>query len=310
MDISEIHTDIALRSRRQSAHAKLGSVTRMLLLTILVSSLPAALASCGKVEPKAVDVGLLSTDVHVAIGQHNLVLPFIALEDYAYRKQSFSLDRKRDSEHALDALNQLLIDSADPKKPLVLDGLSVVVGTYGWDGDGRQKQVCTMLTREWARSVCDNPWAAIQQALPANRFRLVDLHRLQVGGPQGPASCRDGGKARPLPKKPKEAVMVCEAPVYGGENDKFHLAVIRIDGNLGALWIVWRYGQEGETAEEMTEREGKAIVAFVHYAVGKSEDFPKLHADMCGLRRPGSSDHPHGADCRRAAQPSLGRHNN
>ena len=91
--------------------------------------------------------------------------------------------------------------------------------------------------------------------------------------------------------------MVCEALVYGGDKDEFHYAVVRIDGELAALWIVWRNGQNGETAEGMTQREGQAILAFVHYALGKQESFPALHGIMCSLRRPGSRDDPSGADC-------------
>lgn len=134
------------------------------------------------------------SDIHVSIGENTLVLPFIALDDYAYRKQSFSLDRKGDSERAQNAVEQFLHESKDSQNPLVLDGLAVVVRTYGWTGeDLRSRKMCPMLTREWARSVCDNPWAAIQQALPVNRFRLVDLNRLKIGGPRSPASCRDDG---------------------------------------------------------------------------------------------------------------------
>ena len=279
---------------------------RALLLSILLSSLPAVLTSCGSDEHSAVDVGLLSTDIHISIAQNTLVLPFIALDDYAYRKQSFSLNRKGDSERALGTQNQFLHDTADPKKPLSLDGISLV---FHWvDGDARPQQVCSLLTREWARSLCGNPWAAIRQALPVNRFRLVDLRRLQIEDPRSPVNCRDDGKPRrPLPEKTGEAVMVCTAMVYGGDDAKFHSAVIRIDGHLGAVWTVWRYGQNGETAEAMTEREGKAIVAFVQYALGQSENFSALHADMCRLRRPGSVDHPHGADCGRAALASLRR---
>lgn len=98
--------------------------------------------------------------------------------------------------------------------------------------------------------------------------------------------------------------MVCTAMVFGGRDDQYHSAVVKIDGDLGALWTVWRYGQNEETAEAMTEREGKAIVAFVRYALGARENFAQLHADVCRLRRPGSSDHPHGADCGRAAHSS------
>jgi hypothetical protein len=284
---------------------------RALLPTILLSSLLAVLASCEKPENErlAVDVKRLSTDVHVEIAQHSLILPFIALEDYAYRHQSFSLDRKGDREHALSTANKLLRDAADPKHPLAFDSLTVVVRTYGWnDFDTSQRQVCPLLTREWARSVCDNPWAAIQQALPGDRFKLVNLRSFQIDDPRGPAQCIDNGKPRrPLPQSPGEAVMVCEKLIYGGDHDEFHNAVIRIEGDLGALWTVWRHGQNGETTEAMTERQGKAIVVFVQYALGSNEDFPTLHATLCRLRRPGSVDSPKGADCGRGALPSLSR---
>jgi hypothetical protein len=297
------------RRKTAFATASLDSMIRALLLSILLSSLAAVLASCGNDEHSAVDVELLSTNIHVSVAQHTLVLPFIALDDYASRRQSFSLHRKGDSERAKGALNQFLHDSTDLQKPLVVDGLSVIVRTYGWnDGDMRRRQVCALLTREWARSVCDNPWAAIQQALPVNRFRLVDLRHLQLGDPRGPANCRDDGEPhRPLPRNPKEAVMVCTAQVYGGRDDQYHHAVVRIDGDLGALWMVWRYGQNHETAEAMTEREGKSIVAFVQFALGLSENFSALHADMCRLRRPGAADGPRGADCGHSVLTSVTR---
>lgn len=265
-------------------------------LTLVACSV---LASCGDEERVTANNKRLAADIHVTIGDHVLVLPFIALEHYAYRAQSFSFDRKGDAERARNAANELLRDAADPRQPLAFDGLSVVVQAYGWnDFDMRQIQMCPLLAREWARSVCDNPWAAIRQALPYNRFRLVDLRRLQIADSRGPAHCVDTvGERRPSPRNPGEAVMVCEALVYGGDDDEFHHAVVRIDGHLGALWTVWRHGQNGETAEAMTEREGQAIVAFVQYALGAREDFPALHAVMCRLRRPGSVDGPGGADC-------------
>jgi len=277
---------------------------RAVFLSIL---LLVVLSSCGENVGSSVDVKLLSTDIHISVAQHPLVLPFIALDDYADRKQSFSLNRNGDHESAKVALNQFLHDSANPQKPLVLDSLSVALRTYGWnDADMSQSQVCPLLTREWARSICDNPWAAIHQALPRNGFRLMDLGRLRVGDPRGPANCRDDGNPRrPLPQKVGDALIVCAAMVYGGHDDQYHQAVVRIDGDLGALWTVSRYGQNGETVQAMTEREGKAIVAFVQYALGQSESFSALHADVCRLRRPGSLDHPHGADCERVAQPRV-----
>lgn len=271
----------------------------MILRLYLALCVCVILAACGKDERLAVNLELLSTDVYVEIAQHPLVLPFIALEDYAYQKQSFSLDRKSVSERALSGADKLLRDSADPKHPLAFDHLTVVVRTYGWnDGDIDQRKVCPLLTRKWARSVCNNPWAPIQQALPANHFELVDLSRLRIENPHDPSGCIDGGKPhRALPQQPGAGVPFCAAKVFGGEKDEFHHAIVRINGDLGVLWTVWRNGQYGETAEAMAEREGRAIAAFVHYALGPKEGFPMLHRTMCGLRRPGSSDSPKGADC-------------
>ncbi|WP_378947032.1 hypothetical protein [Mesorhizobium sp. ANAO-SY3R2] len=268
-----------------------------LLSSALIAGMCSALASCGEDEQPAVDIQRLATDVHVAIAEHILVLPFIALEDYAYRKQSFSFDRKGDNERALDAASKVLRDAANPRHPLALDELSVEVRTYGWnDFDMRQREMCPLLTREWARSVCDNPWAAIQQALPVNRFKLVDLR--QFADMRGPFNCSNSDEQRhPLPQMPGEAVIVCQAQVYTSPDRTFYRAAVRIDENLGALWTVWGHGQNGETAEAMTDREGKAIVAFVQHALGASENFPTLHAFMCRLRRPNSDDSPKGADC-------------
>jgi len=275
---------------------------RFLFLSVLLPILASCTEELPQERPPA-DIKLLATDVHISVAQHPLVLPFVAMDDYAYRKQSFSLDRKRDAENARSTLKQFLSDSADAEKPLELDGVSIAIRTFGWnDGVAGQNLLCPLLNREWARSICDNPWASIQQSLPANRFRLVDLSRLQIDDPRGPAQCRDDGTPpSPLPERPADVSVVCTAMVYGGRDDQFHRAVVRIDGDLGALWMVWQYGKDDETAEAMAEREGKAIVALVQYALGARENFLQLHADTCRLRRPDSADHPHRADCRGTA---------
>jgi len=256
--------------------------------------------NCPPVSP-LIGAELLSTDMHVSVAQHTLVLPFIATGRYTHRK--------RDSKLALDEVNRLLRDSADPEKPLLFDkGLHVTLSqtSAAWS----IWEACPLLTREWAQSVCKNPWSAIKQALPSS-FELVDLRRLQVENPRAWVNrCRNNDKPRqPLPQSSGEAVMVCEAQVYGGRDGQYHTAVVRIDDDLSALWIVWRpYRQDGETAEVKTEREGKAIVAFVQYALGESENFPELLAAMCRLRRPGSVDDPRGSsDCERATLPMSRR---
>jgi hypothetical protein len=268
---------------------------RALLLPLVMCSV---LASCDDEERVAANIKRLATDVRVTIADHALVLPLIALPDFnGAPSTSFSFDKKGDAERARNARDKLLSDSTDAAHARAFDTLLVAVHTYGWnDFDTRLRQICELLTHEWSRSVCNNPWAAIQQALPVNPFRLVDLRRLDTADQRGPAHCV-GEQRQPLPQTAGEAVIVCEALVYGGDKDEFHHAVVRIDGELGALWTVWRFGQNGETAEAMTQREGQAIVAFVQYALGEREEFSTLHEIMRSLRRPGSHDFPGRADC-------------
>lgn len=254
-----------------------------------------------------VDTRLLATDIHASIAQRTLVLPLVALPEHVGRGMSFSLDRQGDRQRAADARQQFLRDSAAPGQPLPQDSLSVVVDAYGWDHSyPAQPPLCSLLTREWARAVCDNPWAATRQALPANRFRLLDLRHLRTTGPGRQADCREGTPPpRALPTEPGQAVLLCNAMVYGGREDEFHYAVLRIDGDLGALWTVWNHGPNGETAEAMAQREGQAIAQFVQHALGPREDFAALQARMCRLRPPGSADHPHGSDCSRTARQQM-----
>jgi hypothetical protein len=95
-----------------------------------------------------------------------------------------------------------------------------------------------------------------------------------------------------------QAVLVCDADVVGSSH--FYEVVMRIDQSLGAAWLVWGNGQNGETAQDMARREGAAIVSFVRYGLGPAENFPNLKAEACRLRRPGSRDGPDGSKCKSA----------
>ena len=278
----------------------MGMIT--LRLTAMLAVACIGLGACGKPKrPDVPDIKRLSTDVHVMLADHQLVLPFIALDDYAHRSPSFSLDPKGDRERAATRANDVLRDAADPDHPLTMTELSVTVQTYGWDDfDTRQRQMCPLLTRAWARSVCDNPWAAIQQALPSDRFRLMDLRGLDMNDQWKTVDClekRDWSQA--LPQNSGETAFVCEALVFGAKKP-FYWVAVRIDGDLGAFWIVSSQERQGESAEMRVRREGEAIAAFVHDALGANENFADLHAAMCRLRRPGSDDAPSGPDCQKS----------
>lgn len=263
-------------------------VTPRLMPTLLLCIAALAVGCGGRPEDRSPDLQLLATDVHVAVAQHTLVLPFVALADHSAGGMSFSLNRKADAEHAAERRTALLRETRDHRRPLALDLLSVTVHNYGAsDFDVRRSQLCPRLARQWARSVCDDSLGLIRRALPPGRFKLVDLARLRLDDPLGPANCLRDRKHTALPSVPGRGVIVCPALVFGGDEDEFHTAVVRIDGDLGAMWTVWRNGQNGESAEAMAAREGNAIALFVETALGESEDYPKLGRGMCPLMRPG-----------------------
>jgi hypothetical protein len=236
------------------------------------------------------------------LGDAPLVLPFVALKDYVSQGPSFSLNGRKDRQEAkarLEAFRQL---AAAPETAPVLPSLEVTVYTYGWNDFGQDtRRICPRLRQKWSKSVCDDPWAALQQALPKNRFDLIDLRSLRESDQTYARSClHPDEQNRALNLQLGKASLLCEAKVYGSGRTRFYTAAVKIDGNLGAIWIVWEDDQSEETANEMADREGKAIAAFVVKGLGSIEDFPALHETVCALRRPHSRDAPSGPDCGKA----------
>ena len=253
-----------------------------------------SVCGCGQEaqERPAPDIQLLASDVHLEIADHRITLPWVALEDYAYAPQSFSLDRGSDRERREARAEGFQKATKDAANPAQVDSIKVVVRTYGWnDADMRQRAMCPLLTKEWSRSVCDNPWAAIQQALPGDRFTLVDLATLEPTGPT--ANCTEASAPHASSiEVGAEASLLCDFDIYSSSETHFYTAVIQISDNLGAVWAVWESQDSGETATEQAIREGKAIQALVRYGLGETESFFELHREVCQLRRPNSSDGP------------------
>jgi hypothetical protein len=264
----------------------------------LIVCISFVLSACQKAKEAPRNYRLLASDVHVSVADHQVVLPFVALNDYG-AIQSFSLNRRREGAAHADAISEFVREAGSPASPKSFDRLSIEIQTYGWnDADIQQRKICQMLTREWARSVCGNPWSAVQQALP-RRFELVDLSRarFETPEPRTPRCAKNGTPRRAFPARPGETVILCELEIFGGKPGKNYVAIVRIDRYLGAAWSVWNGDQLGENAEAMAARQGKIIGAFVRYGVGGREDFSKLHAMACGLRAPNAHPGVHHIDC-------------
>lgn len=245
------------------------------------------------------DVNRLAKDLHFTIGERQFTLPFVALADYAYQGMSFSLDRSGDRERAEEAADKLLEEAGSADAPLNLHNVTVLVRTYGWnDADMRQREMCPLLTQDWSRSVCDNPWAALQQALPGSRFELFDISWAVQGEDAGWFDCvAEEDPIKSIPQELGRSAFICRYDVYSETGRTFYRAMVRIEGDLGVLWTVDGSTYYGETPQVRADREGEALASFVRNALENGGNFPQLHQDMCRLRRPESADNPKGPDC-------------
>jgi hypothetical protein len=271
------------------------AMRRLICLARVLMICATASACSGK--PQAPDVHRLASDVHVEIAGQAITLPWIALADYAYTTPSFSLNRSDDRQQESEQRESFRAATSNAITAPSLDSLNLTVRTYGWnDSDMRQRAMCPLLTKQWSRSVCDNPWAAIQQALPVNRFTLVDLSTLKPAERQ--ANCTEASeKLISSIKRSSTASLLCEYDINGSRDLRYYTAIVQISDNLGAVWPVAESAQSKETASEKAIREGRAIIALVRYGLGKKENFSKLHEIACQLRRPESADGPGGSDC-------------
>lgn len=233
------------------------------------------------------DIAALAENAHIIVGDVPLVLPFVAMPDQVSLEAFFSLDRsaaRKAWKERRDAFRKAALSAANP---LPLDRVTLQIETYGWndaDWDGWLK-ICPKLSAQWAQAVCDNPWSPILQALPPNRFHLADRRKLDVfmdAGTVGGENVYD--QLQSVSLETGEASIECDPKVAG--ETQFCTAAVTISKDLIGVWSVWE--SEKESAAKQAEREGRAIVAFIKFALGYTEEFDALLAVACTTRRPGS----------------------
>jgi hypothetical protein len=263
----------------------------MLLFVLALS------ASCSKHHRHSeADVDFLASDAHVIVGETALVVPFIALTDYVSQKPSFSLNRRGERLSARRRLDDFRAVASTARTAPVLDKVEIRIRTYGWDdSDSSMRRICARLIRSWSRSLCDNPWAPLRQAMPENAFDLADTRRFAAFDHYGTVGGENqGDQLRAMRLAAGRVSVVCDRTVR--TETRFCTAALLVAPRLAAIWTVWD-GRD-ETAIRQAEREGRAIALFVRAALGPTEDFPALFAVACGLRRPGHKDGPSGDLCR------------
>lgn len=241
------------------------------------------------------DIAFLASDAHVVVGDVALVLPFVALTGYVADGPAFSLDGQQDRQMAKERLESFRKAAISPDNAPTVDRLEVDVDGYGFDPPFLG--ICAQLSRQWSKSVCDDPWAPLGQALPKHPFFLADdrkfetfHHHWTVGGE------RISEHLLSMNLTADHASVVCDRAT--SSNVKYCTAGILIKHHLAAVWTVWDSAEE--TSQRQAEREGKAVAAFVHHALGASENFPMLLSAACELRNPMSGIGPAGNPCDRS----------
>lgn len=237
----------------------------------------------------------LSSDAHVVVGGRSLVLPVVALPEFSSMGQVFTLNRAKAARSFQERQDAFQKKASDPLTAPELDGLRVYIGAYGWNisenRDVREFSIpefCERLSRGWAQSVCDNPWAPLQQALPeefylAGRRSLDVFDRYWTVGKE-----RWSDQLRAMPQIGAVAETACDQ-----ENEsrpQFCTAAIQVAGDLIAVWTVT--DSEHETSSQRAKRQGKAIAAFVQHGLGDEEDYQGLRKMACDAVQPDHSKSP------------------
>lgn len=145
----------------------------------LIGCVCVALSACQKAEEAPRDYGLLATDIHISVAGYQMVLPFIALNDYG-AKQSFSLDRRQAAANQDDATGKLVREAGDPDQPKLFDRISIEIQTYGSDDWDIERHVREAGSRTWLISAL----ALVHQAAVIKAVFVLLVHGDDFGAGQ------------------------------------------------------------------------------------------------------------------------------
>ena len=265
----------------------------------------AVLAACSP-SPQRHSIEFLASDAHVVVGGVPLIVPFVALTGLIANKPSFSLNKQKDRQAAKERLEAFRKAASSQETAPSVDRLEITMSTFGSTGvDSSRNGICALLSRQWSKSVCDDPWAPLQQAIPhdLNEFYLVDDRKLDVFQNHLTVGReRVSDQLNKMRLRVGEASVVCDAE--GPASTRFCTAAISIKQHLAVVWTVW--DGSAETHFRQAEREGKAITAFVINALGPSENFPALLSAACALKNPSAPTGFHKNPCSEfATKPGL-----
>ncbi len=157
------------------------SCRRCLLVALVALSFAFRTRPSGPTHPTQPTSRFLAQDVHLRIGGVRMVLPLAALEREA-RFHTFRTDKGEDWRQQETAARAAFAGTAhNPAAPLNLN--RVYLGLRAWasqDAHGSEwARLCPALSRNWAQSICNDPWAPLLQSLP-DQVTLADARHLDV----------------------------------------------------------------------------------------------------------------------------------
>ena len=217
-------------------------------------------------DPLPPDVPFLTSDGHFLIGGHVITVPMIALRGPDH---TFTLSREKPAKSRKQVLEE---QASDPHNPMPVESLALLIHQYEMrDQHGASKEICPPLTRTWAQVVCRGQQKGMLGRLP-EKFDLLDRakldllkHHYTVGGEQ------EYDHVTAMALRAGITEVGCD------KTSKFCTAVVETLPGLLAVWTVW--SGDGETAEQMAERQGLAIIEFVRRGIGPIEDESLATAD-------------------------------
>lgn len=243
----------------------------------------------GRLEDAAADrrlaayIATLSQTAYLDIAGTQIVLPLAAIDDYGRSGHMFTLDPDAAAADIEAGRKKFRDASANPDAPFPVPRVTLLIETWGWDDFGHHdlyQAICPKLAREWARSVCDNPWSALQQSLPTH-FDLADPSKIELYNRNGFAGGRhtaaDHLKAMRL--SPGQTQIACD-PDRMATGQNLCTAARLVRGNLLAIWTV-----DHDASDEDLQRTGDAMAALVEFGLGEEERFDQLILRACNARR-------------------------
>jgi hypothetical protein len=230
-------------------------------------------------------VDTLPETAYLKVSGVPLQLPLAAVNDYRRSGHAFTLDQVRAGEDREAARKNFREASASASAPLSVRKVTVVIYTWGWDDFGHHdlnQTICPALAREWARSICDNPWSALQQSLPG-RFDLAEEGNLEpfqtsffAGG-----NMTQADHLRNMILSADETQIACD-PDHMMTGQNLCTAARRVGPGLLAIWI-----EKADVSAEDLQNAGDAVAALVKFGLGRDEHHDQLMNIACKARRSG-----------------------